>query len=98
MSLINWIFDIYQHTRIEDARTEAQSVRAELAAMRASGGGPGDVDLDRLEQALGALALATKTFQRMLVEKGVCTHAEFSALMHQIDLEDGRRDGQAPLP
>ena len=98
MSLINWIFDIYQHSRIEDARSEASAARAELASMRANGGGAGDVDLARLEQALGSLALATKTFQRMLVEKGVCTHAEFSALMHQIDLEDGRRDGQAPLP
>src|ERR1700752_4755820 len=32
MGLINWIFDIYQHTQIDKAKTEAASVRAELAA------------------------------------------------------------------
>ena len=30
MGLINWIFDIYQHTRIDDARDEAAQARAEL--------------------------------------------------------------------
>ncbi len=98
MSLINWIFDVYQHTRIESARSEAEAARAELAALLAGGQPEGHVDIARLEGALGALALATKTLQRMMIEKGVCTASEFSALLHQIDLEDGRRDGQAPLP
>ena len=95
MSLINWIFDIYQHSKIEDGRNETAALRAELSSMRSSGGG---VDSDRLRDAVGALALATKTLQRMMIEKGVCTQAEFSALLSQIDMEDGRRDGQAPLP
>ena len=51
MGLINWIFDIYQHTQIDKARTEAAGVRAELAALRAGGGG---VDTARLEQALAS--------------------------------------------
>jgi len=94
MSLINWIFDIYQHSQIDDARREAAAARAEMAALRQSGGG---LDAGRLEDAIGELALATKTVQRMLIDKGVCTQGEFSALLNQIDLEDGRRDGKSGL-
>jgi len=95
MGLINWIFDIYQHSKIDEARNEAAAARAELASIRNSGGG---IDSARLSDAIGELALATKTLQRMLIEKGVCDVGEFSALLHQIDLEDGRADGKAPLP
>ena len=28
MGLINWIFDIYQHSKIDDAREEAAQARA----------------------------------------------------------------------
>jgi hypothetical protein len=94
MGLINWIFDIYQHTRIDDAKDEALKARAEIAAMRGSGGG---VDSARLEQALGELALATKTIQRMMLEKGVCSADEFTRKLREIDLEDGVADGRARL-
>lgn len=95
MSLINWIFDIYQHSKIDDARNETAALREEISSMSRGDGG---LDQDRLKEAVGALALATKTLQRMMVEKGVCTQSEFSALLTQVDMEDGRRDGQAPLP
>lgn len=91
MGLINWIFDIYQHSKIDEARAEAAAARREVAAYRGAGGE------SRLERPVGELALALKTMQRMLVEKGVCTQQEFYALLHQVDLEDGRADGQAPL-
>lgn len=94
MGLINWIFDIYQHTKIDDARREAAEARAEVAAVRSSGGG---VDAAHLVRALEELALATKTLQRTLVEKGVCTPDEFATRMRQIDLEDGTADGRTPL-
>lgn len=94
MGLINWIFDFYQHSKIEDARQEASSMRAELASLRRSGG---DVDSARLEQAIGELALATKTLQRILIEKHVCTPEEFGDAVRQIDMEDGHRDGRSPL-
>ena len=94
MGLINWIFDIYQHTQINQVRDEALSARAELAALRASGGG---IDSERLEAALGQLALATKTVQRLVVAKGVCTPDELVSMMNSIDLEDGRADGRAPI-
>ncbi len=94
MGLINWIFDIYQHTQIDKARQEAAQARAEVSAVRTSGGG---VDSERLERMLGELALAAKTMQRLLVEKGVCTHQEFAERLRQVDLEDGRADGRAPL-
>jgi len=94
MGLINWIFDIYQHTQIDKAKTDAAQVRAELAAVRSSGGG---VDAARLEQALGELALATKTVQRILTEKGLCTTEEFARKLRDIDLEDGVADGRTRL-
>jgi hypothetical protein len=94
MGLINWIFDIYQHSKIEDVRAEAAQARAEIAAVRSSGGG---VDSARVEQALGELALATKTLQRMMVEKGVCSADEFGTRLRQIDTEDGKADGRAPI-
>jgi hypothetical protein len=94
MGLINWIFDIYQHTQIDKARDEARQARAEASAMRGAGGG---VDAARLERAVGELALATKTVQRMMVAKGICTREEFAAMMREIDREDGVEDGRAPL-
>ena len=94
MGLINWIFDIYQHTQIDRAKSDAAQVRAELASMRTSGGG---VDSARLEQALGELALATKTVQRMLVEKGVCSADELARKLREVDLEDGTADGRSRL-
>lgn len=94
MGLINWIFDIYQHTQIDKARTEAAAARAELSAVRAGGGG---VDAARLQAALEELALATKALQRTLVEKRVCTPEEFARTLREIDLEDGVADGRSRL-
>lgn len=92
MGLINWIFDIYQHTKIDEAREEARQARAELRAMH----GQGSVDGAKLERTLGELALATKTLQRMLIEKGVCSTDELAKRMREIDLEDGLADGRTP--
>jgi len=94
MGLINWIFDIYQHTQIDKAREESAQARAEMAALRSSGGG---IDQVKLERALGELALATKTIQRLMIEKGVCDRQEFREKLSQVDLEDGAADGQTPI-
>lgn len=93
MGLINWIFDIYQHTQIDKAKSEAAAARAELSSFRSSGG----VDGARLQSALEELALATKALQRTLVEKGVCSSDEFAKTLRQIDLEDGIADGRSRL-
>ena len=93
MGLINWIFDIYQHSKIDEARSEAAAARAEAAAMRSSGG---HVDTDRLIRAIEELALATKTLQRLMVEKGVVSHGELAERLREIDREDGREDGRSP--
>jgi hypothetical protein len=93
MGLINWIFDFYQHYRINQLRDEAAKVRAE-ASVKGAGG---QVDADRLEHALGELALAVKTVQRMMVDKGICSAEEFHGKLRQVDLEDGRADGRAPV-
>ncbi len=93
MGLINWIFDIYQHTKIDEVRKEAMEAR--LEASRINQGG--SVDAARLERALGELALATKTVQRLLVDKGVCSHDELRTALQRVDAEDGRTDGQSPI-
>jgi len=94
MGLINWIFDFYQQYRIDQLRDEAARSRAEAASVRGAGGG---VDTAKLEAALGEMALAVKTIQRIAVEKGLCTMEEFHAKLRAIDLEDGHADGRAPL-
>ncbi len=93
MGLINWIFDFYQHSRIERVHDEARDLRAELDSIRST---RGDVDSERLLSAVGELALAVKTVQRLAVEKGLCTDAEFQRRLREVDLEDGRADGMAP--
>jgi hypothetical protein len=93
MGLINWIFDFYQQYRIDQLRDEAAKVKAEASIQ----GAGGQVDAARLENALGELALAVKTVQRMMVDKGVCTIEEFHGKLKQVDLEDGRADGRAPV-
>lgn len=94
MGLINWIFDFYQQYRIDQLRDETTTRRAEAAAVRGAAGG---VDADRLERALGELALAVKVLQRVAVEKGLCTPEELHHKLKAIDLEDGDADGRAPL-
>ena len=94
MGLINWIFDFYQQYRIDQLRDETARTRAEAATVRTAGG---SVDVERLERALGELALAVKTVQRIAVEKGLCTPEEFHQKLKTIDLEDGQADGRAPL-
>lgn len=93
MGLINWIFDFYQHTRIGDAQNEAARLRTEVALLKNQRGG---IDDERMVRAIGELALAVKTVQRLCVEKGLCTEAEFQRRAQAIDLEDGRADGMAP--
>ena len=94
MGLINWIFDIYQHTQIDKARDEAASARAELAGLRSGASG---LDAARLQVALEELALATKALQRTLVEKGVCRADEFESTLRAIDREDGIEDRRLRL-
>ena len=93
MGLINWIFDIYQHTQIDRAKSDAAAARAELASVRSAGG----VDGARLERVLGELALAVRTVQRVMVEKGLRSHDEFVAMLRKVDLEDGKSDGRLPV-
>ena len=93
MGMINWIFDIYQHSKIDEARREAAEARAQASMLHQNGG---SVDVARLERAMGELALSVKTLQRMLVDKGLCDRKELADKLRDVDLEDGRADGQAP--
>jgi hypothetical protein len=94
LGLINWIFDFYQQYRIDELRDQASRARAQAADVR---GSAGQVDTERLERALGELALALKTVQRTMIDKGLCTADEFAEKLKQIDLEDGRPDGRTPV-
>ena len=93
MGLINWIFDFYQQYRIDQLRDQTAQSRVAFPV----GTGSGGLDVQRLEQALGELALAVKTVQRMAVEKGLCTQEEFYQKLKAIDLEDGQADGRTKL-
>ena len=93
MGLINWIFDFYQQYRIDELQRDTAQARAEASVRTPTG----SVDGDKLERAVGEMALAVKTLQRMMVEKGLCTPDEFRAKLQQLDLEDGRADGRAPV-
>ena len=94
MGLINWIFDFYQQYRIDELRKDTARAQAEVAGVRSSAGG---VDAARLERSLGELALALKTVQRVMVDKGLCTTEELHDKLTKIDLEDGRADGRSPI-
>ena len=87
MGLINWIFDFYQQARIERLHDEVSMRR----------GSDQGIDAERLERAIGELALAVKTVQRLAVEKGLCTADEFQRELQQIDAEDGQVDGRSSL-
>jgi hypothetical protein len=87
VGLINWIFDIYQHGKIDDAHREAAQARAELASMSRRGR---EIDAKRLQEAfdyIEELALATRALRRTLVEKGVCTTEELERIVREVDLE-----------
>ncbi len=94
MGLINWIFDFYQQYRIEELRGQNERLRTE-ASVR---GPSGEIDQERLERALGEIALAVKTIRQVMIDKGVCSPEEFHHKLEQLDLEDGRRDGRAQIP
>jgi len=94
MGLINWIFDFYQQYRIDELRKDTARAQAEAASVRSTTGG---VDAARLERSLGELALALKTVQRVMVDKGLCTTEELHDKLQKIDLEDGRADGRSPI-
>jgi hypothetical protein len=93
MGLINWIFDFYQHYRIDQIQKETNQARVEAAVRRPDGG----VDSERLEAAIGELALAVKTLQRVMIDKGICSAEELHGKLRQVDLEDGKADGRAPV-
>ena len=94
MGLINWIFDFYQHSKINDAHRETESLRTEMLQLRST---RGDLDQERLLRAVGELALAVKTLQRAAVEKGICSAHDLRRIAEQVDLEDGRADGRSPV-
>ena len=94
MGLINWIFDIYQQTRIEGLKDDLAQSRNDALRFQSPAGG---LDTQRLASAIGELALAVKTVQRLAVQKGLCTTDEFQRVMRQIDAEDGIADGRSPV-
>jgi len=93
VSLLNWIFDIYQHGQIDEARGEARKLRSEMESLRAGS----NLRTPGVEQAIGELALAIRTLRRVLTEGGICTDEQFQAKLREVDLEDGTLDGRSPL-
>lgn len=86
MSLINWIFDIYQHSRISDLAAENERLRA----IRVNDGA------QDLAPTIGQLCLAVKALKQVLVDKGIVSESELMRIVERIDEADGKRDGKAP--
>lgn len=105
MGLLNWMFDLYQQDQIADVRRERYEQRwavlEELAAAKEEASAirqeAGRLDIDRLEQAIGELALAVKAMQRLLVARGHIDPDALARMVDTVDGEDGRRDGRASL-
>jgi hypothetical protein len=93
MGLINWIFDFYQQYRIDQLQRDTAQARAEASIRTPTGA----VDAEKLDRAVGEIALAVKTLQRVMVDKGLCTPDDLRAKLQQVDLEDGRADGRSPI-
>jgi hypothetical protein len=51
-------------------------------------------ELETMRTAIARLMLVVETQRRLLMKKGVCTEEEFTALLREVDLEDGAEDGQ----
>ena len=94
MGLINWIFDFYQHSKVDRAQRDTDELRREVAQLRST---RGDLDSERLLRAVEELALAVKTIESVCVQKGLCTPQEFQQRLREIDAQDGRSDGRSPL-
>lgn len=58
----------------------------------------GSEQVDGLSRRVGQLNLAVAGLIRLLVRQGAVKPAELSALMREIDLEDGSADGQLAEP
>ncbi len=50
--------------------------------------------VEELEEAVGALALFSRTMMRILIEKGVMGRDELLAALRAIDASDGKADGR----
>lgn len=50
--------------------------------------------VEELEEAVGALALFSRTMMRILIEKGVIGRNELLAALRAIDASDGKADGR----
>ena len=84
-----------QHASLNIVENSLLSFGARLEAARINRGG--STDAQRLERVMGELALATKTLQRLMIDKGVCTHDELWTTLLKVDGEDGAHDGRSPI-
>lgn len=105
MGLLNWIFDFYQQDQIEQAKRgqaeqrwevleELAAAREQAAALQAQ---TGYIDVAKLSEAIGELALSVKALQRLLVRNGTISASELTAMVSTVDREDGVEDGRTPV-
>jgi hypothetical protein len=94
MGLINDIADTIwncsQDSKIKELHQEVD--RLKQSARTSATSNPHRAQLDELRAANGELRLYIATLFRVLVQKGVISRDDLSALVDQIDEEDGLRD------
>ena len=83
-------WELYQHHRIGEAQA-----RADSAAHRA---GDNREQLRNLEQRLDRLTLVNMAMWELLSEKLGVSREALEGKIHDIDLSDGRLDGQVRVP
>lgn len=95
MSLLPYLFDNTwsQRRDIENLRSKITSTTAQLGTARLTETQLRE-EVQKLQAGIGQLKLVTEALIRTLVKHGLTKPHDLADLMHEIDLEDGREDGQ----
>jgi hypothetical protein len=84
MNAMSLFWELYQHSRINDARDTAARARSDSASATRS-----------LETRIESLTLTTMAMWSILEERLGVTEQELADRVREIDLRDGRLDGKA---
>jgi hypothetical protein len=84
--MLDFIWDIYQHGQIAEAKSEAEHATQQTATQAER--------IERLEASLSRMALVSQAMWEVLRAKLVVPEAELLAKIQEIDLRDGVEDGK----
>jgi hypothetical protein len=88
---MSFLWDLYQHQQIRDARDMANTQHAQLN-QRVS------ADMTRMQDRIDTLTLTNLAMWTLLREKLGVTDEQLEARIRQLDLADGKVDGKVAAP